>query len=546
MNQLQKAISVGLLATGILWAAVTSRASLVRQARLSIDKNEFGKALALLDEGKKMDARDAEISYLRGYVLYRQHEFEAAKEEFKATINLAPPGLQSRYLLGRMAQLQGRYGEAIRWLEPCARANPPIEDAPARISKLYWDTGQVEEARDWAAKALTLAPWDGSLHYRLGRIYQQAGQGELARREFTESMKSKTADAEGVRKLMECSRALASHDMAAALRIRGEFLNGPQLDPDLLVALGTDFATAGALRQAVGLYESAAARDPKSFQAQFNVGLAKLNMKEPAAAVAPLKTSLQLLPVSKQANAALALAYVMQGKFKESVGPLEVAREADPEDRKTAGLLSLAYYRSGAASKAVPILRQTLEKSKDDPKVYFLLIDCLNATEKQEEALAVSDEAVRLFPDLAKSWLGKAQQLARLGRYHEAGPLFAKAAELAPDEVEPLLGLGEAQQKDGEYQAALASYQRALEKGGDLTATLGAARSLVFLNRLAEARTLLEQSAVENRSNSQLHFELSRVYARLGEKGLAEEQTRIVQQLRAQTGQEGRSASAPR
>jgi tetratricopeptide (TPR) repeat protein len=545
MNQLQKTISIGLLATEMLWAAAASGVSLVRQARLSIDKNEFGKALALLDEGKKMNARDVEISYLRGYVLYRQHELEAAKQELKATINLAPPSLQSRYLLGRIAQLQAQNGEAIRWLEPCARANPPIEDAPARISKLYWDAGRVDDARVWTGKALALAPWDGSLHYRLGRIYQQAGQSELARREFTESMKSKTADAEGVRKLMECSRALASHDMAAALRIRNEFLDGPQLDPDLLVALGTDFATAGAPEQAVGLFQTAAVRDPQSFQAQFNIGLAKLNMKEPEAAVEPLKTSLRLLPVSKEANAALALAYVMQGKFKESVEPLEVAREADPGDRKTAGLLSLAYYRSGAASKAVPILRQTIAKSKDDPKVYFLLIDCLNATEKQQDALAVSDEAVRLFPDLAKSWLGKAQQLARLGRYHEAGPLFAKAAELAPDEVEPLLGLGEAQQKDGEYQAALASYQRALSKDGDLTATLGAARNLIFLNRLAEARTLLEHSAAENRSNSQLHFELSRVYARLGERRLAEEQTRIVQQLRAQPGQENRSASAP-
>jgi tetratricopeptide (TPR) repeat protein len=545
MNQLQKTISIGLLATEMLWAAAASGASLVRQARLSIDKNEFGKALALLDEGKKMNARDVEISYLRGYVLYRQHELEAAKQELKATINLAPPSLQSRYLLGRIAQLQAQNGEAIRWLEPCARANPPIEDAPARISKLYWDAGRVDDARVWTGKALALAPWDGSLHYRLGRIYQQAGQSELARREFTESMKSKTADAEGVRKLMECSRALASHDMAAALRIRNEFLDGPQLDPDLLVALGTDFATAGAPEQAIGLFQTAAVRDPQSFQAQFNIGLAKLNMKEPEAAVEPLKTSLRLLPVSKEANAALALAYVMQGKFKESIGPLEVASEADPEDRKTAGLLSLAYYRSGAASKAVPILRQTIAKSKDDPKVYFLLIDCLNATEKQQEALTVSDEAVRLFPDLAKSWLGKAQQLARLGRYHEAGPLFAKAAELAPDEVEPLLGLGEAQQKDGEYQAALASYQRALSKDGDLTAALGAARNLIFLNRLAEARTLLEHSAAENRSNSQLHFELSRVYARLGERRLAEEQTRIVQQLRAQPGQENRSASAP-
>jgi uncharacterized protein HemY len=61
---------------------------------------------------------------------------------------------------------------------------------------------------------------------------------------------------------------------------------------------------------------------------------------------------------------------------------------------------------------------------------------------------------------------------------------------------------------------------------------------------VTEARTILEQSATGNASNSQVHFELSRVYARLGEKELAEEQTRIVQQLRARDTQGDRNANA--
>ncbi len=122
--------------------------------------------------------------------------------------------------------------------------------------------------------------------------------------------------------------------------------------------------------------------------------------------------------------------------------------------------------------------------------------------------------------------------------------MFAKAAELAPEQVEALLGLAEAQQKDGDYQAALETYQRAAAKDGDITAALGAARSLVFLGRVTEARSILEQSAAGNASNSQVHFELSRVYARLGEKQLAEEQTRIVQQLRELDTQGGQDANA--
>jgi tetratricopeptide (TPR) repeat protein len=544
MSRLKKFLLAVFLGAGTFCVAAIDSSAVIRQARLLIDRREFAKALVVLNTAKRENGPDSRVLYLRGYVLYRLEQVAQAKQQLKEALSLDPENLQSRYILGRIAQSEGHQVDAIRWLEPCAGADPPVEDAQARISKLYWETGQLEQARAWTEKAVLAAPWDGSLHYRLGRIYQQVGQEEPAKKEFAESVKTKTADAEGVQKLMECSRALSTQDMAVALRIRNEFLNAPTLDPDLLVALGTSFATSGAPEQAIELFQSATRRDPKSFQAEFNLGLAMLNLKRPEEAVRPLEGSLHLVPESKQANAALALAYVMQGKFREAVAPLETAREADPHDRKTAGLLSVAYYRSGDAAKAIPILRESLAQSKDDPKVYFLLVDCLNAAEKQQEALTVASEAVERFPGLAQAWLGKAQQLARLGKYHEAGPLFAKAVELAPEQVEPLLGLAEAQQKDGDYRAALETYQRAAAKDGDVTAALGAARSLIFLGRVTEARSILEQSATGNADNSQVHFELSRVYARLGEKQLAEEQTRIVQQLRARDTQGDPDATA--
>lgn len=509
----------------------------LQRARLLIDANDFRNALAMLETVEKKTPNDARVVYLHGYVLYRLNRMAEAKQELQRALRADPRELQSSYILARIAESEGKPLEAIRWLKGCAEVTPPVQDARNRIGKLYWETGQTEQAGTWTLKALTDTPWDGSLHYRLGRIYQQSGQPELAKKEFAESVKSKAADSEGVQKLMECSRALARQDTATALEIRREFLNASHLDPDLLVALGTSFASAGAPDQAIDLFRTAAARDPNSFQAQFNMGFALLHLNRAAEAVEPLEKSLRLAPESKDANAALALALVMQDKFEAAVAPLEIARQADPHDRKTAGLLSLAYYRSGQAAKAIPILRESIQESKNDPKYYFLLMDCLNAVERQQDALVVADEAVARFPDIPKAWLGKAQQLARLGKYHEAGPLFAKAAELAPQDKEALLGLAESQQKDGNHERALATYRQVLASTEDLTAALGAARSLIFLGRVAEARTLLEPFEKTNQDNSQLHFELSRVYARLGERDLAAEQTRIVQRLRAENGQ---------
>jgi tetratricopeptide (TPR) repeat protein len=124
--------------------------------------------------------------------------------------------------------------------------------------------------------------------------------------------------------------------------------------------------------------------------------------------------------------------------------------------------------------------------------------------------------------------------VARLGRYREAGPLFARALELAPGQTDSLLGLAEAQQKQGEYAVSLETYQRALEiEPTNVTASLGAARNLVLLNRLGDARRLLEEALAGHSDSPQLHYELSRVYARLGETQLAAKQTQILQELRA-------------
>jgi len=144
----------------------------------------------------------------------------------------------------------------------------------------------------------------------------------------------------------------------------------------------------------------------------------------------------------------------------------------------------------------------------------------------------MAEETVRLFPTVPRAYLADAQQLARLGRYQQAGPLFAKAVELAPEQVEPLLGLAEVQQKAGDYAASLGTYQRVLGLDtNNLTATLGAGKDLVQLRRVAEARDLLEKAAGQHANEPQLHIELSRVYARLGDSEKAAEQMRILRDL---------------
>jgi tetratricopeptide (TPR) repeat protein len=115
--------------------------------------------------------------------------------------------------------------------------------------------------------------------------------------------------------------------------------------------------------------------------------------------------------------------------------------------------------------------------------------------------------------------------------YEQAAAAFEELLRLVPGQKEAELGLADSLQKSGQHQAALDHYRAA---GASPLARLGLARSLVGLKRLEEARKVLEEMLPDYPSDPTLRLELSRVYARLGQPGLAAEQARISEKLRAQ------------
>jgi len=175
---------------------------LLGRADAIIKQENFADAAKLLDSAARAHPESAAILYRRGYVYFRWRKLEVAKNDFRAVVQLAPPALHSRYFLGRIALLEGHSREAITWLEPAAAARPPIFDAAAQLGKAFLDANQLKEARAATEAALEQTPWDGSLHYRLARIYQQLGEAQLAKREFAATQRNKASDESSSRNLL--------------------------------------------------------------------------------------------------------------------------------------------------------------------------------------------------------------------------------------------------------------------------------------------------------------------------------------------------------
>src|SRR5437773_5939749 len=264
------------------------------------------------------DPANVRVRFQLGYVLFRERRLDLAAAEFKSVVKLAPPAFYSRYYLGRITLLEGRPKEAVEWLEPAARAENPVLDTVAQLGKAYFESGRIEEALITFQEVCRHAPWDGGVHYQLGRAYQRLGQTGLAREEFATSERLKSADRQAVEKLLAFSQHLNKGEKELAVQIYRDLTSDPHADPDLLISLGVLLANAGLENEALEPFRIASDRNPAFFQAQYNRGLTLLKLGQAPEAEVPLKQAVQLQAESFEANSALALAYIGQERHADA------------------------------------------------------------------------------------------------------------------------------------------------------------------------------------------------------------------------------------
>ncbi len=523
-------------AAWVLLAFLTSLPAqeLLRQADALIEREDWPAAEQLLQKQAAASPADTDIAYRLGYVQFRRRNLAGARLQFRKVVTAAPPAHNSRYFLGRIALLENKPAEAVTWLEPVARAGDSPHDADSQLAQAYAALGQTAKALPHIEAAIRQAPWDGGLYYRLGRLRQQAGQPELARQALAESARLKDASREDVESLTALSLALERGEIASANERSAAILDRPDADPAVLVAAGLLWARASDSLRALDAFERAALRDANGFASQFNYGVALLRANRAADALAPLTRAVELLPQSPEANLSLGLAAVSIQRYEEAKAPLSAAARLQPGNLRLLALLATAHLRTGSAAEAVQVLTaaNVIEKATDPPPV-LLLIEALLKANQAERALEVASRLAQRFPAAPLARMALAQQLARAGQYQAARPEFEQVLQLAPGQLEASLGLADTLQKAGEHAAAIPHYRAALGAPAlGVAVPLGLARSLAATRQLAEARAVLEQARDRFPNEAPLRVELSRIYARLGERQLAAQEAAAIEALK--------------
>jgi Flp pilus assembly protein TadD len=138
-------------------------------------------------------------------------------------------------------------------------------------------------------------------------------------------------------------------------------------------------------------YARTVAIDPKMSEAYLNLGMLLLDKQEDAAAVAPLRKAVELLPAQSRPRYLLAAALDRSGDQPGATESFEALLHLDPNDITAIDYLGWAVLRKGKPDEAEARFRRALEVQPKEPEARRGLAQSLDAQKEPEAASAYRD-----------------------------------------------------------------------------------------------------------------------------------------------------------
>jgi tetratricopeptide (TPR) repeat protein len=123
------------------------------------------------------------LHYSVGHLLWKSSKVSGAREELEAELKLNPHHAGALRDLGGTYLLENQPEKALRYLTDALAANRALPGIHRDLGTAYSELDQYEKAKAEFKLALS-DDRDGSIHYKLARMYRALGEKDLAAREI--------------------------------------------------------------------------------------------------------------------------------------------------------------------------------------------------------------------------------------------------------------------------------------------------------------------------------------------------------------------------
>ncbi len=300
------------------------------------------------------------------------------------------------------ALLFHRYGDAIRWFEAAALADPKSPYLQTTLAKVYLDLGQPERALEHVQTALAL-----DAHYAEAQFLQ--------------------------------ARIFATTDPARAAQSYEAILAANPQDPGALFQLALLRVRQNRLQDAATLLERLVAVDPQSFQARSTLAQMLATLGKYEEAEAQFLAALELQPESERALVELAVLYERWGKSEQAAATYSKVLAINPDNHQVRRRLSRLLIQQSRLGDAINELEELKKRDPEPGEARLGLGLIFLEQERVDEAITELSLLLEERPEMLKVayYLGLA--LAKKGEVDRALDAFAKVGPDLPEYVDSRL-----------------------------------------------------------------------------------------------------------
>lgn len=149
--------------------------------------NQTAQAIAEFQAAEKAAPTEPNVHFGLGYLLWKQHRYEEAAEEFRKEIVNEPMHAQALAYLGDTEMKLEHIADAEAILRRAVHQEGAIQLAWLDLGIVLAGQGKNDEAAADFRQAIQLDPNGVDAHWRLARLYQATGKSVQARAEFAKA-----------------------------------------------------------------------------------------------------------------------------------------------------------------------------------------------------------------------------------------------------------------------------------------------------------------------------------------------------------------------
>jgi len=286
----------------------------------------------------------------------------------------------------------------------------------------------------------------------------------------------------------------------------------------------------GKATEAEAAWQALAKAYPASSEPLAHLGLLEARQEHYTEAIRFYRKALSLSPSMPGLRLNLGLALFKNGDYKDAIQMFTPLLKAQPEDQRLTVLIGMSHYGLRQYAAASPYLKQAADRDMQNLTLLLTLAHSCLLSQQFPCVLDTFHKIESLNAESAEAYMLVGEALSEMKDTYGAIREFRAAVAANPKEPNVHFGLGYLLWTERQYPEAAAEFQAEIDNDPHHTqAMLYLANCEIEMNRISDARLLLETVVKSIPESSMAHLDLGIVYAEADRKqeALAEFQAAI-------------------